>query len=275
MVQVLEPTIPTKLALLVPKIESFLVVQVSKVKCVFFHFRGAEKFRACENTHGYRRFCVLAEKKVKNASCEIERSIEVHFVEFLTILESQSGVHFRLLFAIRESHFSHFPVLTGQEITGSVRILGRPGASSRFLLAKAAPGDGRGALTETLAIRARGAPDRFRWRNRRRSAPGWGALGLLVAHRLDPLHHLRMARPFEALLLRLAEKLRMNVRAALASFFRRFDHERVRLGKGVLANAGNLPGDFHSGRAAGNLELVVGDFLSDVEVRPRRADRSQ
>jgi hypothetical protein len=71
-----------------------------------------------------------------------------------------------------------------------------------------------------------------------------------------------MARPLDALLLGCAIELGMNVIAALARVLLLFDHQRVSLRIGILADSRDLPGDLHIRLVRPNAELMVGDFAA-------------
>lgn len=48
--------------------------------------------------------------------------------------------------------------------------------------------------------------------------------------------------------------------------------ERMSFGGSVLAEGGHLPGNFAARFPSGNLELVAGDFVGNIQVPSRRAD---
>src|SRR5260370_24229327 len=66
--------------------------------------------------------------------------------------------------------------------------------------------------------------------------------------------------------------VRMKVVPALLPGLLSLYDQRVRLGVSIMTYAGHLPGDLHARSATGDAELVVSDFLSDVEVRSCGAD---
>src|SRR4051794_13784472 len=64
----------------------------------------------------------------------------------------------------------------------------------------------------------------------------------------------------------------VQVGALLRGWLGLFDLDQVGIGIGVLADAGDLPGDLRSGLAARDREPVAGHFLGDVQVGTGRAD---
>ena len=60
--------------------------------------------------------------------------------------------------------------------------------------------------------------------------------------------------------------------AALLLGFVNFHYQRMRLGISVMTYGGHLPRDLHRWSATRDTELVVGDFLADVQVRGGDAD---
>ena len=60
-----------------------------------------------------------------------------------------------------------------------------------------------------------------------------------------PLHQLRMTHPRNAFFFRHAVQLRMKIVAAFAVGFLHLHRNAMCVGPSILANAGNLPGDFH------------------------------
>src|SRR5580692_2754728 len=83
-------------------------------------------------------------------------------------------------------------------------------------------------------------------------------LGLPCFH---ALHHFRMAGPFHVLFGWRSVEFGMEVVAPLPLGLFDFHRNAMSVSPGILANASHLPRDFHPGLAAGDLELVVRDFL--------------
>lgn len=67
---------------------------------------------------------------------------------------------------------------------------------------------------------------------------------------------------------RLAQFHRVQVESALAGRLWLLHRDAVRVGVGVLADAGHLPGDLQTRRAAGDLEAVILHLVRHVERRP-------
>src|SRR5262245_44832521 len=89
---------------------------------------------------------------------------------------------------------------------------------------------------------------------------------LLIRDRVDIL-----MRERDAFGSGLAESIGMQVAAAFGFGLRLLDRDSMSIGVGVLSYAGNLPGNLHSGRAAGDLEAVVGNLFRDMQIRPGSA----
>src|SRR5579862_994179 len=70
-----------------------------------------------------------------------------------------------------------------------------------------------------------------------------------------------------------SEQFRVQVAPLLLRRLFHFGRNAVCVGIGVMTDARHLPGNFTSRLSAGNLELVVGYFLCNIEIRPGRADR--
>src|SRR5262245_19031629 len=81
--------------------------------------------------------------------------------------------------------------------------------------------------------------------------------------------------PEDAFFRWLAVHFRMRVEAPLRPGLRFFHRHAVGFGKGVAANSRYLPGHFHAGIAAGDLEALVPNFLGNVEIGGRRAERRE
>ena len=75
--------------------------------------------------------------------------------------------------------------------------------------------------------------------------------------------------------IRLAKGVWVQVVAYFLAGLRDFRLQRIGIRPRVVTDAGNLPRNFRSGLAAGDAELVAGNLLRDVEIRPRRADGSE
>ena len=95
--------------------------------------------------------------------------------------------------------------------------------------------------------------------------------------RLGPLRraHLGSAFIVDSHRLGLAVLDRVEILARLISSLLYFWNDRMRVRKGIVADAGHLPGDFPARRASGNLEAIVRDFTCDIEIRSGCADRRQ
>src|SRR5580704_6311053 len=76
-----------------------------------------------------------------------------------------------------------------------------------------------------------------------------------------------MTRPFNLLFWRRAVQLGMGVEAAQTSFFLFLDHQRMRLGISVLADARDLPRNLHIRFIRLNAKLMAGDFAAYNRLR--------
>jgi len=66
---------------------------------------------------------------------------------------------------------------------------------------------------------------------------------------------------------RRSDNLGIEVAAAIGWSFFDLDRNSVRVGEGILANAGHLPGDFHIRFVRLDAELVVGNFAGHDGLR--------
>jgi hypothetical protein len=71
-----------------------------------------------------------------------------------------------------------------------------------------------------------------------------------------------MARPIDALLLRCAIQFGVKIVTPLARVFLHFYRDPVRIGPGILADAGDLPGNLHVRLVRPDAELMVGHLAA-------------
>src|ERR1700730_182058 len=79
----------------------------------------------------------------------------------------------------------------------------------------------------------------------------------------------------DRLFLRCAEQFWMQVLSPLLPRLLFLVWNAMRVGECILSNAGYLPGHFAFRFASADLEAVACHLLDDVQVRPRRTNRSQ
>src|SRR6266851_7060777 len=70
---------------------------------------------------------------------------------------------------------------------------------------------------------------------------------------------------------RRAVRVRMEEVAAILLGFANLHSQGMRLSISVMTYAGHLPGNLHARSATRDAELVMGDFLGDVQIRGRGA----
>ncbi len=82
-------------------------------------------------------------------------------------------------------------------------------------------------------------------------------------HLLYVFHLVRMAAPLSLLFSGLTVKLGILIKATLSDRFLLLNHQRMRLGVGILTDCGDLPGDLYMGCIGRNFELAIADFFGN------------